>query len=270
MTDHGLHRRRFLALLGAGTGAAVAGGVGALSGSAWAGSEKDKDAPHFSYEGETRAEEWGSLSPEYRTCSIGDSQTPINVVAADAEPSSSTLELRYQPVAASALNNGHTLQVVTKAGSSAVLDGAEYPLVQFHYHTPSEHTFDGRPYLVEWHFVHQDASGNAAVVAVVVNLGASHAGYDPILAAAPAREGKTKKLSSPVDPSALLPQDRTAVGYDGSLTTPPCTEAVHWTLLVQPIEMSEEQVQTLQIYLGPNARPLQLANGRPLQIRAVT
>jgi carbonic anhydrase len=271
MTDQLVHRRRFLALLGVGAGAAAAGTSGVLSGaSAWADSGGSKSGPHFSYEGPTRAARWGSLSPKYRACSAGTSQSPINVIGSDVEPSASSAQLQYQGVAATALNNGHTLQINTNSGASIVIDGVSYDLKQFHYHTPSEHTYDGRPFMVEWHFVHQDSAGNVAVVAVMANVGSAHPGYAPILAAAPTREGKTKSLPAPVDPTGLLPADRSAIGYDGSLTTPPCTEAVHWTLFVQPIEMSEDQVQTLQNYLGPNARPLEAINGRSLQRRTVS
>ncbi|MFO7590261.1 MAG: carbonic anhydrase family protein [Acidimicrobiia bacterium] len=265
---HAMHRRRFLGLLGAGAGATVAGAAGVLvGGTAWG--ESETEPPHFGYEGKVRADRWGSLAPEYETCSIGTSQAPVNLVPADGQPSSSTLELRYAPVAASTLNNGHTLQVVTEEGASVAIDGEAFPLVQFHYHTPSEHTLDGRPYLVEWHFVHQTADAKTAVLGVMVQLGAEHAGYASILAAMPKREGKTKALAAPVDPSALLPSDRAALGYGGSLTTPPCTEAVHWTVLETPIEMSEEQIRTLQNYLGPNARPLQALNGRTIERRSV-
>jgi carbonic anhydrase len=104
----------------------------------------------------------------------------------------------------------------------------------------------------------------------MANVGAAHPGYAAILAAAPTGEGKTKSLPAPVNPTGLLPADRSAIGYDGSLTTPPCTEALHWTLFVQPIEMSQDQVQMLQNYLGPNARPLQAINGRTLHTRTVT
>ena len=271
MTDQLVHRRRFLALLGAGAGVAAAGTAGVLSGaSAWADSGSSKSGPHFSYEGPTRAERWGSLSPRYRACSAGTSQTPINVISSSVEPSSSNAQLQYQSVAATALNTGHYLQINTASGASIVLDGAKFDLKQFHYHTPSEHAYDGRPFMVEWHFVHKDSAGKTAVFAVMANAGAAHAGYAPILAAAPAREGKTKALASPVNPSDLLPADRSAIGYEGSLTTPPCTEAVNWTLFAQPIEMSEDQVQMLQNYVGPNARPLQPMNGRHLQSRTVT
>jgi carbonic anhydrase len=192
------------------------------------------------------------------------------VISSSVESSSSNAQLQYQSVSGTALNTGHNLQINTARGASIVVDGAKYDLKQFHYHTPSEHTYDGRPFMVEWHFVHQDTAGHIAVIAVMAKVGAAHPGYAPILAAAPVSEGKTKALSSPVDPTGLLPADRSAIGYEGSLTTPPCTEAVNWTLFVQPIEMSEDQVQMLQNYLGPNARPLQPVNGRSLRRRAVT
>ncbi len=269
MGDQRVHRRRFLALLGAGAGAAAAGTAGAVSAaSAWAASGSDQ-GPHFSYEGPTRAEKWGTLSPKYRACSAGGSQTPINIAVSSVEPSSSSAQLNYQSVPATALNNGHTLQIKTHSGASITVDGKSYDLKQFHYHTPSEHTYDGRPFMVEWHFVHQDNSGNTAVLAVMANVGGANPGYDPIIAAAPPREGKSKALASPVDLTSLLPTDRSAIAYSGSLTTPPCTEPVNWALFVQPVEMSENQVQTLQRYLGPNARPLQPLNGRRLQSRTV-
>ena len=174
MIDQPVHRRRFLALLGAGAGAAAAGTSSVLSGaSAWADSGGSKSGPHFSYEGPTRAARWGSLSPQYRACSAGNSQTPINVISGNVEPSASSAQLHYQGVAATAINNGHTLMINTKSGASIVVDGASYDLKQFHYHTPSEHTYDGRPFMVEWHFVHQNSAGNTAAVAVMANVGAS-------------------------------------------------------------------------------------------------
>src|SRR5260370_11208049 len=106
--------------------------------------------------------------------------------------------------------------------------------------------------MVEWHFVHQDSAGNTAAIAVMANVGTAHPGYGAVLAAAPTGQGKTKSLPAPVDPTGLLPADRSAIGYDGSLTTPPCTHALHCTLFFQPSEMSDDPVHGRQNYLGPN------------------
>ena len=44
----------------------------------------------------------------------------------------------------------------------------------------------------------------------------------------------------------LLPSARRAYRYDGSLTTPPCSEGVKWLVLTTPIELSEVQPLHLQ------------------------
>lgn len=36
------------------------------------------------------------------------------------------------------------------------ISGRVYELLQFHFHTPSEHTFDGKHYPMEAHLVHKD------------------------------------------------------------------------------------------------------------------
>ena len=46
--------------------------------------------------------------------------------------------------------------------------------------------------------------------------------------------------------SALLPGDMdTFYRYAGSLTTPPCSESVVWTVFPSPIPISEQQVSNL-------------------------
>ena len=50
--------------------------------------------------------------------------------------------------------------------------------------------------------------------------------------------------------------------YSGSLTTPPCTEGVTWLLMATPVELSTEQIASLeQVFEGDN-RPVQLLNNR--------
>ncbi|MFC5099631.1 carbonic anhydrase family protein [Kibdelosporangium philippinense] len=40
------------------------------------------------------------------------------------------------------------------------LAGTRYDLVQFHFHTPSEHKFEGRHAPLEMHLVHSSAAGS--------------------------------------------------------------------------------------------------------------
>ncbi|HEX8699140.1 MAG TPA: carbonic anhydrase family protein, partial [Myxococcaceae bacterium] len=67
-----------------------------------------------------------------------------------------------------------------------------------------------------------------------------------------------------INAANLLPGNRTHFRYQGSLTTPPCTEGIRWYVMRTPIEMSDAQIAAFQNLAGlnPSARPLQPVNGR--------
>jgi carbonic anhydrase len=69
-----------------------------------------------------------------------------------------------------------------------------------------------------------------------------------------------------LDLNSLLPKIKHFYHYMGSLTTPPCSEGVHWLVLANPIEASAEQIQQLSQLMGQNARPLQPLNDRNLTL----
>ena len=69
-----------------------------------------------------------------------------------------------------------------------------------------------------------------------------------------------------LDWSKLLPSKKTTVRYDGSLTTPGCSEGVKWNVFTNPITMSQEQInQFLEAYSGNN-RPVQPLNDRKVKL----
>jgi carbonic anhydrase len=72
------------------------------------------------------------------------------------------------------VNNGHTIQVNTSTESVIQVHGKEYKLVQFHFHSPSEHTMNGKQYALEVHLVHKNDEGQLAVVGVLMQPGKPH------------------------------------------------------------------------------------------------
>src|SRR3990170_869322 len=118
--------------------------------------EKGHNAPHWTYEGEGSPDKWGELSADYRICSQGKTQSPIDIKGAQAEELS-PIDFSYSGIkTAKVLNNGHTLQVNYSNGSMISINGKEYDLVQFHFHAPSEHSIDGKLADMELHFVHKN------------------------------------------------------------------------------------------------------------------
>src|SRR5262245_65276857 len=76
-----------------------------------------QEGVHWSYEGDTGPEHWGSLSPDFAACSQGTEQSPIDIPAS-APLSPADIAFQYQPSAVNIFNNGHTIQVNYDQGSS--------------------------------------------------------------------------------------------------------------------------------------------------------
>ena len=229
--------------------------------------------PHWSYSGEHGPAHWGEVAPDDAVCGNGKSQSPIDFASAAAKAGKNgAFNIHYESGAVALLNNGHTVQAdVNDAADTVSLDGASYTLAQFHFHTPSEHAVNGKHYPLEMHFVNKDAGGHIAVVGVFVKTGAENKLLAPVFSALPSTEtpaGTHAGKPVQVDIAAVLPKNLKAFVYTGSLTTPPCTEGVHWIVLEQPIEMSSAQIEAFKTIFHDNHRPLQKTSGREVDLES--
>jgi carbonic anhydrase len=218
---------------------------------------------HWTYEGEEGPEHWGGLDTSYAACGVGKSQSPVDVV----NPASQDLEniaFHYQPSEVRILNNGHTVQVNYDSGSYIEIDGQRYDVMQFHYHAPSEHTLNGKLFAAELHIVHKSATGQLAVVGILLEEGAENTAYQPLLANLPAEKSPEIDAGVKINAMDLLPAVQTTFRYSGSLTTPPCTEGVSWIVMVTPVQLSVEQIADFEKIYEGNNRPVQPLNTRPL------
>lgn len=218
--------------------------------------------PHWGYHGEDAPAHWAELNPDFETCAIGHMQSPIDIRHAHLAELPE-IEFDYHAGPAESVNNGHTIQVNLPDSGGIDIGGAHYSLVQFHFHTPSEEKIDGESFPMEAHFVHKDAEGHLAVVAVMLKQGRKNAALEEIFDTLPA-EGDSHSLQA-LNPAALLPAKHAYYAYAGSLTTPPCSEGVRWQVLKQPVEMSESQIEAFRKRYPMNARPVQPLNGREVQ-----
>ncbi|MGE5547481.1 MAG: carbonic anhydrase [Solirubrobacterales bacterium] len=218
---------------------------------------------HWSYEGHGGPAEWGKVSNEFAACETGRDQSPINIVQA-IPAELADFQVHYQPQALAVVNNGHTIQVNFNPGSFIQFEGERYDLVQYHFHTPSEHAVAGKRSPMEVHLVHKGAtSGKLTVLGVMMVAGKANPTIEAVWAAMPAEPGPERTVAEVVlDPAALLPADRGYFRYEGSLTTPPCSEVVHWVNLKRPIEVTQAQLDRFPQLFPMNARPLQPVNRR--------
>lgn len=229
----------------------------------WA-EDKKGAAPHWTYTGAQGAEKWGDLEKDFATCKLGKKQSPIDIKGA-TKGSLPAIAFNYGQGAAEVVNNGHTIQVNLAAGGDVKVASGGYKLLQFHFHTPSEELVNGKPYPLVAHLVHKSDAGKLAVVAVLFKEGKPNAALQKVFAAMPAKEGGKAELGGGLNVADMLPAKQAYWAFEGSLTTPPCSEEVQWHVLKEPVELSPAQLAAFKKLYPMNARPVQPLNGRALQ-----
>jgi carbonic anhydrase len=223
------------------------------------------ESAHWTYSGHGGPAEWGALGPEFATCKLGKHQSPIDIH--DAQPADlPPIKFDYKASPLKVIDNGHTIQVNYAPGSSIDVGGARYELVQFHFHKPSEEKIDGKSHAMVAHLVHKRADGKLAVVAVLLDAGGANALIDSIWKNLP-KEKETEVLvrNVTVDATALLPESRGYYTFQGSLTTPPCSEDVTWLVLKTPVKIAGGEIAAFGKIYPMNARPTQPVGGRAIQ-----
>ncbi|WP_082373078.1 carbonic anhydrase family protein [Nocardia sp. NRRL S-836] len=207
-------------------------------------------------------------------------QSPVNVTPGafrfdphapklDVTYGSSALELRYVRKDADAADgcavrhHEETEEAAVEPGAGHVtVAGTRYDLVQFHFHTPSEHQFSGHGYPLEMHLVHRSAEGKLLVVGVPLRVGA-HSVVDDVLAKLAPECGAPVDVE-PINLNRLLPVSHHTLHYTGSLTTAPFTEGVEWYLTAEQTVSAATIARFQGVFTAGNARATQPLNGRTL------
>jgi carbonic anhydrase len=230
---------------------------------------------HWGYEGEIGPEHWADLSPEFAPCREGVEQSPIDLTGATVVEGlqlerlvgETVLTLEQRATVMDIVDNGHSIQVTNDVPMALDVEGEHYELVQFHFHAPSEHTIDGEHAPLEVHFVHQAANGQLAVVGILVEEGEHDPMWDPVLAALPPGPGESRHVENlELEMNELRPLPKRYYAYDGSLTTPPCSESVEWIVMAEKRQISAKQMSEITSHLHDNNRPVQPLGDRELVI----
>jgi carbonic anhydrase len=255
--------------LGVGLGLSVL----SMAGSLWAadgdvaglrGLSLTNSAPlQWQYDGDQGPSHWGALAPTTASCEKGTHQSPINIRTVPHFHSHDGLLVRYTAVPGHVVTSSHTVEVDFQTGGTLEILGRSYALKEFHFHAPSEHQLNGRAYPMEAHLVHRDETGHLVVLAVLMDLGMESAPMSAVWERIPS--GKQEAVRDLLfNPQDLLPKDLHHYAYDGSLTTPPCTEGVHWIVLKEPIAITASHIERFVSLIGHNARPVQPLNEREI------
>lgn len=259
---------------------------------------------------------WYTLSSA-NTCN-GFRQSPVNIPLSSLSLSSANIRYSYpsSSVEGELENNGHAAEF--KVGDSGYTltgvpyhTGDSYVLAQFHFHfgksssEGSEHRINGMAAPGEVHFVNYNRkygsiseaikhSDGLAVIGVLIQVEGSDSGDDEdqsygvkyaseldafLRKNLPKVRVKGQEVSHlSLNPSSILPSRNNFYFYQGSLTTPPCSEVVTWMVYRDRISLSQATFnlfRNLDSGEGPigkfgNFRPVQELNNRPVFINYET
>lgn len=240
--------------------------VGAL---AFAGSARAAD---FEYSGDKGPGFWADQDPAWKACAgTADGfqkQSPVDISLVRINRRLRKLDLTLLETPINLLNDGHVIENEYEPDSKLAFDGVTYTLAQFHFHTLSEHTVGGKRGVMELHAVFKDDlvhTTKVAVVGMIYNIGRENPFLQELIdAGLPEKSTSPHVHGNPINLADALTDTAAYYTYQGSLTTPPCSETVTWIVLKSPAQMSEEQFQAFQKILGNDFRPLQDRNGRPI------
>ena len=218
-------------------------------------------AAHWTYEGAEGPVAWGRLVAAWNVCSTGHEQSPIDL-GGKVGPHKARIEERFIATPFVLFHNGHTIQAAIERPSDLTVEGGHFSSAQFHFHHPSEHTVNGKAYPAELHLVHKNDRGELAVLGIFIEFASQdNPVFESMISRLPKAAGDSVQLSSPVDLAALIEdhagESEEIFSYHGSLTTPPCSEGVKWTVRSRPMHASFRQMQRLVAVLGESARPVQ-------------
>lgn len=214
----------------------------------------------WTYTGPTGPEHWAELDPAFAACAAGTAQSPIDFESTAMADAATRVRTSYSGGLATVVREHSTVTFRADAGNVVSIGGDRFDLMQMHLHVPSEHTIDGMAMPLEAHFVHRGEAGELAVLGLLFREGDADARFASLWSAIP--DGGASAI--PDLPLADLWDLATFafLTYDGSLTTPPCSESVRWFVSDTGLTVSSEQIHQFLAAFGPNARPVQPRHGR--------
>lgn len=247
----------------------------------------------------TTASSWRYGEEEHwpELCKVGQKQSPIALSEDDVE------EVDFEPLVFKKYNteyighlknNRHSVEVRLNQPHSnrpSVTGGnlnSTYVLDHLHFHWQSEHTIGDMRYPLELHLVHYDNrvdslndalryKNGVAVFSVLFYISPEdETDFQPIFDIF--NQIKDSDQNIPIAGfvvSNFMPRDTAGYyRYEGSLTTPGCTEGLVWTVFTNKLPISERQVrlfESLQVdsstRMVANYRSLQARNDRKIQLK---
>lgn len=207
---------------------------------------------NWSYEGKTNPQNWGLLKEDFKFCKIGYNQSPIDV---NAEFKDSELKFSYGNSDVEKRQKNYVLQFEFERHDFVLRAKKKYFTRYIEFHHPSEHLISGEQYSLELQIFHKSDDEQWLALAILVKIGKENPAFNDLI-----KLMRSKEIEGKLNLSKIIKEDDKTFFYDGSFTTPPCTEGVKWYVMKTALKISKEQMNQiikLGIFTKSNARPPQ-------------
>ena len=219
-------------------------------------------------------DDWGGI------CTSGDSQSPINLkdsivtkITSDDDIMAVTLDLigEFKAQFSKGLSGS-----IGASGSFGTIkmNSIEVSIINFHFHSPSEHTINGDYMDIELHLVGSDEDNRSYEMVFFFN-----AGEDDNKFIANAITSYKEEESKSFDTAWIMENGviDNFYYYDGSISAPfpDCYEDCEWMIVADILDMSDEQLEFFSdMYKNNNSfaggrgnnRKVQKLNGRKVYL----
>ncbi|CZT07058.1 related to carbonic anhydrase precursor [Rhynchosporium agropyri] len=213
---------------------------------------------------------WGMINKNYTLCQTGTQQSPIPLqitqgLSTSHVPSFDAASYSAVPGALSNWGYGPAFTTSTNSdfasGPAMRFDNTTLYLKGLHIHSPADHSVQGDRSKAELHLVHADATGKErGVIAIRIDPGNADSLFFSQMLGQKAN-GTVEPASNPI-PSftsqETIPMNLDILEairevnmfndfwtYEGSLTSPPCTEGIRWWVARNTMYVSIQQMQAI-------------------------
>jgi len=209
-------------------------------------------------------DDWGNTAG-WETCGTGQIQSPIDIDIGNAvNVHSDPLSLKFTSQSqVKRENNGHSIEVHGDFANLTLSVGS-FAASQFHFHSPSENTVGGESFPLEMHIVMADAKQSLVVVSVLFEEGAENTCLAQTLDNEPETGCDDELAAVDLTDCFTSVMEGDYWSFDGSLTTPPCSEGVKWNVMHKTATISSAQLAAFQAKYTGNNRPTRPLNGRKI------
>ena len=228
------------------------------------------DVTNFDYTPANGPLNWFKTVPGSGLCKTGRNQSPILLDSSIPRTNAGDIIFTVGDLSGTvSLENIRTAVEVLKANATLNAGGLTYTLRNYHFHTPSEHRIFLEHAPIELHIVFADAAGNRAVLGFLVELLAKPDDASKFLRRSLSKvtcvtlPGTAIEIHPPpLDEIARFVRGTRFYRYDGSLTTPPCSEPVKWYVSTKRLFLDVDTYNALKAVVKFNSRFTQSGLGR--------